>query len=168
MTKRLLIIEDDQRLADNLAQEFRERGYEVVNTTSVRTMPSDATFDFALIDLRLDGDFGLEAILPLKAKSPNCRIVIFSGYASVSTAVESVKRGATDYLMKPASVDEIEAALLGKRAHLEPDLENPSLARIEHEYIDFVLTRNGGNISRSAKDLGIHRQSLQRKLKKYT
>jgi two-component system response regulator RegA len=91
-----------------------------------------------------------------------------SGYGSITTAVEAVKRGATDYLTKPASFELIEAALMGRRTKAGEDLKTPSLSEIEHEYIDFLLTKNQGNITKTAKELGLHRQSLQRKLKKYT
>jgi two-component system response regulator RegA len=127
-----------------------------------------SNLDYAILDLRLSGEFGLDAITIIKKKSPDCRIVILSGYGSITTAVEAVKRGAIDYLTKPASFELIESALLGTRKNVSEDLKTPSLSEVEHEYIDFLLTKNRGNITKTAKDLGLHRQSLQRKLKKYT
>ena len=168
MSRHLLILEDDVRLARSLAAEFEDHGYSVVHSESLGTIPT-SKFDFAIIDLRLKGEFGLDAVAALKKNSPDCRIVVLSGYGSIATAVEAVKRGAVDYLTKPASFQAIEAALMGKNPSLEgAEFKVPSLSQIEHEYIDFVLTKNEGNISRTAKALGLHRQSLQRKLKKYT
>ncbi len=168
MNRHLLILEDDVRLARSLAAEFEDHGYTVVVSESLSRIPN-SKFDFAVIDLRLKGEFGLDAIAELKKNSPDCRIIVLSGYGSIATAVEAVKRGAVDYLTKPASFPAIEAALLGKNPNHEvTEFKVPSLSQIEHEYIDFVLTKNEGNISKTAKALGLHRQSLQRKLKKYT
>jgi two-component system response regulator RegA len=67
-------------------------------------------------------------------------------------------------------MDDIEAALLGEMPAETIDMDDyqaPSLARHEWEYIEYVLARCDGNITRAAKELGIHRQSLQRKLRKY-
>ena len=167
LAKRLLILEDDEQLAKTLSREFSDHGYEVLAISSIRDLDS-RRFDFALVDLRLHGEFGLDALERIRFNSPDCRIVILSGYGSITTAVEAVKRGAVDYLTKPASFQTIEDAFLGRRKQADTAFETPSLSQIEHEYIDYVLTRNDGNISKTARDLGLHRQSLQRKLKKYT
>lgn len=168
MSKKVLILEDDQRLASSLVSEFKDHGYEPTHAKSLGGIPPTAAFDFAVLDMRLGGEFGLDAIALLKKNSPECRIVILSGYGSIANAVEAVKRGAVDYLTKPADFQMIENALLGKRLEMDPEFKAPSLSQIEHEYIDFVLTKNQGNISQTARALGMHRQSLQRKLKKYT
>lgn len=167
MKKTLLILEDDLRLARSLAREFECHGYEVSIAKSIREI-SDCPVSFAIVDLRLGGEFGLEAIERIKRFSPQSRIVVLSGYGSITTAVEAVKRGAVDYITKPASDSLIEAALLGNRTRPDPDFKAPSLSQVEHEYIDFILTKNKGNISKAARALGLHRQSLRRKLKKYT
>lgn len=165
--KRLLILEDDESLAKTLAREFTDHGYDVTTLSSIRQL-DDRHYGFALVDLRLNGEFGLDALEQIRFNSPSCRIVILSGYGSITTAVEAVKRGAVDYLTKPSSFRAIEDAFLGRRSELVPNFETPSLSQVEHEYIDYVLTKNDGNISKTARDLGLHRQSLQRKLKKYT
>lgn len=165
--KSILILEDDQRLALALEKDFTDHGYHVTLADQIKKIPSQ-NFQYAIIDLRLShGDFGLDVIDLLKSKSPEIQIVILTGYGSITTAIEAVKRGAVDYLTKPSSFEEIEKALFGERIKKESDYKRRSLSEVEHEYIDFVLTKNEGNISRAAKDLGLHRQSLQRKLKKY-
>jgi two-component system response regulator RegA len=83
--------------------------------------------------------------------------------------------GATHYLTKPADVDEVIASFDRKVAEDESGLEadtegepqTPSLARVEWEHIQRVLTDCGGNITKAAERLGIHRRSLQRKLSKF-
>ncbi len=168
MSKFLVILDDDAKLSLALSREFTDRGYSVICAEKIIDIPPQH-FDFALLDLRLVGDFGLNAIDTIKEKSPDCKIVVLSGYGSVTTAVEAMKKGAIDYLRKPTSVDEIEAAFKGKRNLSNSEiLVTPSLSEIEHDYIDHVLTQNSGNITKTAKQLGLHRQSLQRKLKKYS
>ncbi len=169
MNKKTLILEDDLNLAQSLAQEFTEHGYDVIKASQFSEVPEDVQLDFAVIDLRLKGEFGLNVLEKLKTRSPLCRIVVLTGYGSITTAVEAVKLGAVDYLTKPASFEMIEQALLGQKLEsTDKTGDSPSLSQIEHEYINYVLTKNKGNISKSARELGLHRQSLQRKLKKYT
>lgn len=169
MKKCLLIVEDDLRLAESLKKDFTDAGYEVLHTDRLETLPVNQSITHALVDLRLaGGDFGLEAVLKIKTFSPQALIVVLSGYGSITTAVEAVKLGAIDYLTKPTSFAEIEKAFSGQRVSSNAEFKRRSLDEVEHEYIDFILTKNEGNISRAAIDLGLHRQSLQRKLKKYT
>lgn len=168
MKKQILILEDDTQLAHSLKHDFEDHDYQVALANRVDEIPKDIQFTHAIIDLRLSGgDFGLDGLTYLKSTSPEAKIVVLSGYGSITTAVEAVKRGAIDYLTKPASFAEIERALNGERITPDAKFKRRSLSEVEHEYIDFVLTKNEGNISKTAKDLGLHRQSLQRKLKKY-
>lgn len=165
MSKNILILEDDNRLRKTLKLEFEERGYNVSEADSINTIPK-AEFHYAVVDMRLRGDSGLNAIDSILAESPDARIVVLTGYGSIATAVESMKRGAINYLTKPVDVDVLEAVLLGKSIEVT-DQEKPiSLSQNEHEYIEFMLMQNDGNIAKTAKALGLHRQSLQRKLKK--
>jgi two-component system response regulator RegA len=168
MTKHILILEDDNQLALSLQNDFKDHNYEVTLATRLNEIPKGIQFTHAVVDLRLaGGDFGLDGVSKIKAQSPFIRMVVLSGYGSITTAVEAVKRGAVDYLTKPASFKQIESALNGERVNPETDFKRRLLSEVEHEYIDFVLTKNEGNITKTAKDLGLHRQSLQRKLKKY-
>ena len=164
--KTVLILDDDQSLARSLACEFQDHGYEATVVHSIKEIPPK-DFQFAVVDLRLNGEFGLEAIKVIKSRSKDCRIVVLTGYGSIATAVEAVKLGAIDYLTKPAGFELIRAALEGRLKKPDPEFKPRSLSQVEHDYSDFVLTKNQGNISKTAKDLGLHRQSLQRKLKKY-
>lgn len=169
MKSHILILEDDLHLASSLQRDFEDHGYAVSLATRLSEIPPQIIFTHAIVDMRLAGaDFGLDGVLKIKATSPEAKIIILSGYGSITTAVEAVKRGALDYLTKPASFAEIERAFAGNRVTPEATFKRLSLSEAEHEYIDFVLTKNEGNVTKTAKDLGLHRQSLQRKLKKYT
>ncbi len=170
---RLLILEDDERFADTLAAEFRDRSYETLTAHNLAELREvcDAPIQFAIVDLRLQGDNGLDAIAIIRKNSPDARIVVLTGYGSIATAVQATMHGADNYLTKPVDIDKIEQALgIRDGAGLEPAVreEYPSLARHEREYIEYVLAECGGNISEAARRLGLHRQSLQRKLRKYS
>jgi two-component system, response regulator RegA len=98
---------------------------------------------------------------------------VLTGYDSIATAIETVRLGAADYLTKPADVDSILSAFDRTESRADPpaaaDAEGavPSLARVEWEHISRVVSDCGGNISKAARILGIHRRSLQRKLGRY-
>ncbi len=172
-TRRLLIVEDNERFASTLVTEFRDRGYEVhwaAGLDELRAL-DDHHFHFAIVDLRLRGDSGLDAISLVKERQPQTRVLVLTGYGSIATAVQATKLGASGYLTKPVDVDEIERALLnGEGSHEEIPIpeEFQSLDRHEREYIEYVLAASNGNISHAARRLGLHRQSLQRKLRKFT
>lgn len=163
--RHLLILEDDESLKRSLAREFSERGYQVTQKKSFSEI-TEFNFDFALVDLRLGPDNGLKAVEGILRIKPGCKVVVLTGYASVATAVEAIKLGATNYLTKPVGIDLIEKAFSGESQTPDLPQEMLPLSKHEHEYIEFVVSQNDGNISRSAKILGLHRSSLQRKLKK--
>jgi two-component system response regulator RegA len=173
VSRSLLIVEDNDRFAETLASEFRDRGYAVQRACDLSSITAikNLDVDFAVVDLRLGADSGLDAIQVILARSPRAKIVVLTGYGSIATAVKATKLGAIGYLMKPADVDQVERALHGEEIE-EDEVPIPSefqsLYRHEREYIEFVLAECNGNISQAARRLGLHRQSLQRKLRKYT
>ena len=168
----LVVVEDDHRFAETLRAEFQHLGYRVELASclaDLRGLPDG--FDFGVVDLRLGRDSGLDAIEAILERSPDAKVVVLTGYGSIATAVQATKLGAVNYLTKPVEVEEIERALHSDAEDDEPipvPEEFQSLARHEREYIEYVLAECEGNISRAARRLGIHRQSLQRKLRKYT
>jgi len=127
--------------------------------------------DMAVVDLRMPGRSGLELVRDLKELDDSIRVLVLSGFGSIATAVDAVRLGAVNFLPKPADADDILAAFQrGESTVLEQKVETehevPSLARAEWEHIHRVLSDCGGNISEAARRLGIHRRSLQRKLRK--
>ena len=167
----LLLVDDDEVLRERLGRALRERGFEVTTAENGEAAIAVARRDapeFAVVDLRMPGISGIEVLDALRAIDPATRVLMLTGYGSIATAVEATRRGAVGYLSKPADADEVVAALTG---HAAPDgaveIDTPSLARAEWEHIQRVLTDCAGNISETARRLGIHRRSLQRKLQKY-
>jgi two-component system response regulator RegA len=168
----LLIVDDDARFSETLALEFSERGWRVdcvADLDELRALPPFA-YKFASVDLRLRHQNGLDAIPLILERSPKARIVVLTGYGSIATAVQAVKQGAFNYLTKPVHVEDLLAAFRSEPQSAAPVAGEAAqtLARREREYIEWVLAECGGNISRAARQLGLHRQSLQRKLRKFT
>jgi len=163
----LLIVDDDSAFRERLVRAMRDRGYEatgVADHDSAVDAARDESPEFAVVDLRLPGQSGLAVVRELKALDPSTVVVVLTGYGSIATAVESIKRGAASYLTKPADADQIVAAFDGTRP--QDEAQTPSLARVEWEHIQRILVDCGGNVSQAARALGIHRRSLQRKLAK--
>lgn len=173
MTTHLLVVEDDDNLREQLARQLTRQGFSCVTAASAKearqTLATPGSLDAALLDQDLPDDSGLELIAGLLAHSPACRIVMLTGYGSIPAAVMATRRGAADYLTKPATVTEIVAALTGQQDHRQlPALAPapPSLERLEWEHIQRVLESHRGNVSAAARTLGMHRRTLQRRLKK--
>jgi two-component system response regulator RegA len=169
---RLLLVDDSEVFRERLARAFRERGFAVRtagNCDEALASAREHSPQAAVVDLRMPGRGGLELVRELKQLDASIRVLVLTGYGSIATAVEAVRLGATNYLPKPADADEILAALRRGGATLaeEPEAaEAPTLARTEWEHIHRVMADCGGNVSEAARRLGIHRRSLQRKLRK--
>jgi len=176
VARSVLIVEDDEALRRRLARAFRDRGWEAREASSADEaldLARGETPECAVVDLRMPGPSGLDVVRELKALDPATAVVVLTGYGSIATAVEALRLGAAHYLTKPADVDEIIAGFAGAAGGMAEaraggdDAPVPSLARVEWEHIHRVLSDCGGNISKAARLLGVHRRSLQRKLAKY-
>lgn len=169
--RHFLIVEDDEAFSSALTKALEKKGFTVFNSNSIETAIQTANHckpEYALVDLRLGNDSGLQVIPRLKKLNSNIKIVVLTGYASIATAVEAIKLGAIQYLTKPASSDEIYQAFFKPEGNAKQKLEpNPmSVKRLEWEHIQKVLNENEGNLSATARALGMHRRTLQRKLSK--
>ncbi len=170
----ILLADDSQLFRERLARAFRDRGFEVQTAHDYEQAIEAARQhppDLAIVDLRMPGRSGLDLIRGLHAIRSDTRVLVLSGFGSIATAVEAVKLGAVNFLPKPADADDILLAAFGQSEDgleepVSTNQEVPSLARAEWEHIHRVLADCGGNISEAARRLGIHRRSLQRKLRK--
>ena len=174
----ILLVDDDERFRSRMTRAFEERGYEAQQAEGYDdaiTIAERESTEYAVVDLRMPGKSGLEVVRALHRIDPATKIVVLTGYGSIATALEAMRLGATHYLTKPADVDEVIASFDrdgAQRTQEAPSAESrtpqtPSLARVEWEHIQRVLTDCGGNITKAAEKLGIHRRSLQRKLSKF-
>ncbi|WP_040580753.1 ActR/PrrA/RegA family redox response regulator transcription factor [Methyloferula stellata] len=168
--KSLLIVDDDKPFLTRVARAMETRGFIVSQASSVAeglAAIAKAPPAFAVIDMRLADGNGLDVISELKAKRPDARGIILTGYGNIVTAVTAVKLGAFDYLAKPADADEIFNALMATR-HDKAELpENPMSAdRVRWEHIQRIYELCGRNVSETARRLNMHRRTLQRILAK--
>ena len=170
--KILVVVEDDATFARTLARSFERRGYQVhvaASQDELADLLSRAHPGFAVVDLKLGTTSGLACVQALHAFDPAMRIVVLTGYASIATAVESIKLGASQYLPKPSNTDEIEAAFgsaEGGNADAPLTNRSTSIKSWEWERINETLAETGFNISETARRLGMHRRTLARKLEK--
>jgi len=171
MSTSILILDDDVTFAQTLARSFNRKGFQCLISHSIdeaTLLLKTAQPDFAVIDLKIDQESGLHFLPILKHESANTKALILTGYSSISTTVEAMKLGCINYLCKPVNSDEILQALEHQQA--SPDIpiadDPPSVNRLEWEHIQRVLAQHEGNISATAKALGMHRRTLQRKLQK--
>ncbi|RAH99271.1 two-component system response regulator [Acuticoccus sediminis] len=169
--RQLLILEDDESFARTLKRSFERRGYEVVVGSSPDDIPDIlAVHDirFSVVDLKLANASGLVAVDMLHKSDPDMLIVVLTGYASIVTAVESIKLGACHYLVKPANTDDIEEAFCrtSGNANVALSPRTTSIKTLEWERIHETLADTGFNISETARRLGMHRRTLARKLEK--
>lgn len=166
----ILVVDDDITFAQVLASAFISRGYHSCVAHDSKSACKEATenvFDKVVLDLKIDQESGLALLPELKKLLPDAEIIILTGYSSIATTVQAIKSGATNYLCKPADADEILAAFSPEEStSVEPANEAPSINRLQWEYIQKTLDAHNGNISATARSLGMHRRTLQRKLQK--
>jgi two-component system response regulator RegA len=166
----LLLVDDDATFRAVLSRALEKRGFSVAMADSVeQALPLARANppEYAVVDLKMEGASGLVLIQALHELDAATRIVVLTGYASIATAVEAVKLGATQYLAKPANADEIVAAFgHSASADLPLNAQPTSVERLEWEHINRVLQEQQGNISATARLLNMHRRTLQRKLAK--
>jgi two-component system response regulator RegA len=167
----ILIVDDDETLCQVLQTAMQKRGFSTRVAHDVDAAMQLAEADppeYAIVDLSMPGDSGLVLVPKLKTLEPHMRIVVLTGYASVTTAVEAIKLGAVHYLAKPADADDIMRAFYRDQGNTDAPIPNRplSVARLEWEHIQKVLQECNGNISETARRLNMHRRTLQRKLAK--
>ncbi len=167
----VLLIEDDDGFRATLALALRRRGCEIQQAGSAPAglaLAEQGGIDGIVLDMRLGAEDGMKLIPGLRERLPQARLIVLTGYGSIPGALEAVRLGADDYLLKPAGADQLLSALQGRAAASpRPSATDvPSLARLEWEHIQRVLQDSGGNISHAAEALGIDRRTLQRKLGK--
>lgn len=186
MTKNLLLIEDDAVFAQVLQNSLQKRGISCTHVSTIEQASDPELqndFDTIVLDLFLDGESGLSILSQLRQRYPKASILILTGYASIATTVQAIKLGADNYLPKPANATQILNALSQEPVELLQSVQQSGTAqkegsndteaqdvlsvdRLQWEHIQTVLAQNLGNISATARALGMHRRTLQRKLSK--
>lgn len=172
--KKLLLVEDDSTFANTLIRRLTKHGFDCVHTAT----NSEALLacqrhkpNYILLDMKLAKETTLSIITPIRQYLPSSRIILLTGFASIATAVDAIKLGADDYLTKPLDTQTLLAALNESKASsiatdAKVDGEPLSAEQVQWQHIQQVLKVNDGNISATARQLSMHRRTLQRKLQK--
>lgn len=167
----LLLVDDDETFCSVLKPALEKRNFQVSVANDIKqgiALAEKTEPEYAVIDLRIGLDSGLEMVKKLISLDGNTQIIMLTGFASIATAVEAIKLGAIHYLTKPANADEIVNALYKNEGDSSVEInQNPlSVKRLEWEHLQKVLMQHDGNISAAARALNMHRRTLQRKLDK--
>lgn len=174
MVMRVMVVDDDETFGMVLARALERRGLNAICAATGEVALELARVHLpgaVVLDLNLGNASGLNLIRPLLEIAPQCRIVVLTGYASIATAVEAIKLGATQYFAKPVEVETIVAAFAQEKVAaiagtVIPSSDPLSVGRLEWEHIQRVLHEHGENISATARALNMHRRTLQRILAK--
>ena len=171
MNRDIILIDDDPRLPAVLCRRLN-----AIDGVSVAHFPraSEALSGPAcpvyaiLLDMMLEDEIGIEYVSQLKSHFQPQHLIIITGYASIPTTVQAIKQGATDYLTKPVAFKALlqRLNLASQSNNDEAQLQPMTPAQVQWEHIQQALHDNQGNISATAKALGMHRRTLQRKLQK--
>ena len=174
----ILIVDDDACVRASLAQWFRDARWSVRTAercVQAAAMAGLSAPNYLIVEQKLADGTGFDLLTKVRAVNPAVAAVVLTRYPSVAAAVHAIRMGFQDYLAKPIEPRRI-AALFGAVPDLgrqgaandvfEADEAPASLERVEWEHIHTVLLDCGGNISEAARVLGLHRRSLQRKLRR--
>lgn len=111
MPERILIVEDEDTLCASLQRVFRRDGYEADIADSAETafrILENNKYDLIITDIILPGISGIELISRYKEQNPGQKVIIMTAYASLQTAVDALRVGASDFIVKPVMHDELK------------------------------------------------------------
>lgn len=166
---RWLLIDDDQAFLSVLQRSLARQGIAAnvaSNSAEALACLRELQPQRCVLDLNLAGESGLQLLPELLSQQPQLEVLVLTGYGSIATAVDAMRRGAVNYLCKPVTVGQLMAAFDGPGGALGLRMAPPSIEEMEWEHIQRVLNEHEGNISATARALNMHRRTLQRKLQK--
>jgi DNA-binding NtrC family response regulator len=171
----VLIVDDDAdvRLAARLALAPHAARIEAVaDPGAMAAILAPGVFDCMLLDMNFalgehSGRAGMSALAAAQAADPALAVVLMTSYGAVSLAVESLKRGAHDFLLKPWRNEALVTAVQSAAAATWSERGGEKLDTLERSAIEKALARHDGNIAQAATALGLSRQGLYRRMAKH-
>jgi two-component system response regulator RegA len=164
----VLLADDDPWLREALARDLRRLGYDVLTAPAAprsARLARTCRFKYAVVDVRAPRRRGLNLVTELRRVLIDVRIVALVDQGKVETALEAMARGAHFYLTRPIAAGDLSNALAGVRRNHASGSAPLTMARVEWEHLQRILTGCGGNVSETARRLGITRRTVQLKLK---
>ena len=171
----VLVIDDKLEVHQAVAlalEPWVERVESAASLDAVPALMASTRFDCALLDMNFSagersGREGMAGLDAIKAADPTLAVVLMTAYGAVSLAVESLKRGADDFLLKPWRNEALVAAVREAAGRTEAARAGTRLDALERSAIAGALDRNDGNIARTAAALGLSRPALYRRMAKH-
>ncbi|MBD3657628.1 MULTISPECIES: response regulator transcription factor [Marinobacter] len=170
-SQRWLLIDDDRAFLTVLERSLQRQQITTLtagNRETALALLQEHGADRCVLDLNLAGESGLQLLPELLDLAPDLEVLVLTGYGSIATAVEAMRRGAVNYLCKPVTVSQLTSGFDPLEQPPELRHEPPSVEEMEWEHIQRVLAENDGNVSATARALNMHRRTLQRKLQKHS
>lgn len=130
VTARLLIVDDEHALREELSEELTEAGYQVrsaADAESALDLALDESFDVCVTDVNLPGKSGIDLLKQLRSRSPETLVILITAYGDLNPAVEGLRHGASDYVLKPLLIEDLEAKVRRLVSHRRLMLENRNL-----------------------------------------
>jgi two-component system response regulator RegA len=174
----ILVVEDDAdvRRSARIALTEHVASVELIASADARLEEKLAasTFDVVLLDMNFvvgerSGAAGLDALARIQSVDPTLAVVLMTAYGGVSLAVDALKKGAVDFVLKPWRNDKLIASVTAaaKITQTRRATENQQLDALERGAIERALARYAGNISLTAAALGLSRAALYRRMSKH-
>lgn len=129
--KKILVVDDDEQMRRDISEILTKEGYDVANTGSgeeALEKIKEEDFDIVLTDLMMPGISGMEVLTEIKKIKSRIRVIMITAFATVESAVEAMKKGASDYISKPFKINEVQITV--KRA-LEEARFNEKIAQTQ-------------------------------------
>ena len=108
---RVLLVDDEEQFVYNMSRILKVRGFEVATATdghkAMNTIKYGGGFDVVVLDIKMPGMDGIEALKEIKKWAPDTEVIMLTGHASLSTGAQAIRRGAYDFLMKPCDIEDL-------------------------------------------------------------
>lgn len=173
----VLVVEDDadvRRSARIALTSLVERVELLESVEALDEALAASAYDVVLLDMNFvagvrSGAAGLGALARVQAFDPTLAVVLMTAYGGVTLAVEALKKGAVDFVLKPWRNDKLVAAVIAaaRISQTRREVDNLPLDALERTAIERALTRHEGNISSAASALGLSRAALYRRMSKF-
>lgn len=171
----ILVVDDKPEVHQAVALALEPWVKRVESAESPEAVPAlmaAVRYDCALLDMNFaagerSGREGMTALETIKAADPALAVILMTAYGAVSLAVESLKRGASDFLLKPWRNEALVAAVREAAGRTAAARAGTSLDALERSAIAGALDRHDGNIAQAAAALGLSRPALYRRMAKH-
>jgi DNA-binding NtrC family response regulator len=139
----ILLVDDEKDFVEMLAMRLTESGERVIPAYSgqecLNKLKED-DFDVVILDIKMPGMDGIQTLRQIKQNHPLVEVIMLTGHGTTQTAVEGMKLGAFDYLLKPADFEDLEEKLEGAKKKKQEQQERIRRAEVR------LMLRKGGNI----------------------